>query len=475
MFFNSITFFIFLAIVFALHWLPLSKNRRHQNAVLLVASYVFYGWWDVRFLSLIILSSFVDFFIGRKMDQEEDQKKRKRLLQLSLLVNLGILFTFKYFNFFVNSFMDAFSIEHSSNLIEIILPVGISFYTFQTLSYTIDIYFKKLKHTESWLDFFTFVAFFPQLVAGPIERAKKFLPQIAKNRSFEYGKAVEGSRLILYGMFKKVVIADNAAEMANIIFHTESPYSGLMSMFGVFLFAVQIYCDFSGYSDIAIGTAKLFNVDLMVNFKRPYFAKSFKEFWSRWHISLSTWFRDYVYIPLGGSREGKFRTYKNMFLTFLISGLWHGANWTFVIWGAIHGGFLAIEKMLGRFRPKRMFLTDWLATFLIVLFAWIFFRAENLGHALDFIQNMFVFDGSFTDQLKNLVSSNSQVTIGHAFITFALLIAFFVIELNIEFQWFAKIYYRYKLVRHLSYFALFFGILLFGAFKNKVDFIYFQF
>jgi len=286
MLFNSIPFFFFLIIVFVIYWIPFSKGRQHQNYILLTASYVFYGWWDVRFLGLIFISSICDYFLGRLIHTASTSKQRRLFLISSLVVNLGILFVFKYFNFFVDSFLDAFAVDHSEQFFRIILPVGISFYTFQTLSYSIDIFRKKLKPIKSPIDFFTFVSFFPQLVAGPIERAATFLPQISKARYFSYPNAVLGCRFILYGMFKKVVISDNISEIVNIIFAVDSGYSGLMNVLGVTLFAIQIYCDFSGYSDIAIGTAKLFNIDLMVNFRRPYFASSLKDFWSRWHISL---------------------------------------------------------------------------------------------------------------------------------------------------------------------------------------------
>ena len=334
----------FFVITFSLYWLPLSKLKSHQNIVLLVASYFFYGWWDWRFLGLIFISSITDFYLGQKIHETIEPKKRKLFLMASLGLNLGLLFFFKYFNFFLDSFYSTFGMSEDHNLLNIILPVGISFYTFQTLSYSIDIYRKELKPTHNFLTFLTFVSFFPQLVAGPIERAKKLLPQIEKIRSFSYQNAVLGSRYILFGFFKKMVIADGAAIIVNAIFETNSDSNGLLSILGIILFAIQIYGDFSGYSDIAIGTAKLFNINLMTNFNHPYFALSLKEFWQRWHISLSSWFRDYVYIPLGGSRLGKLFSIRNLIITFLVSGLWHGASWTFVIWGLIHGIFLVIEK-----------------------------------------------------------------------------------------------------------------------------------
>ncbi|MFT7612059.1 MAG: alginate O-acetyltransferase complex protein AlgI [Parvicellaceae bacterium] len=477
MLFNSIPFFFFLAFVFAIYWIPFTKGRQHQNYVLLVSSYVFYGWWDVRFLALIFISSLCDYILGNLIHNSDTKRKRRTFLIFSLAVNLGILFTFKYFNFFVSSFISSFSVESSTDLFKIILPVGISFYTFQTLSYSIDIYRKRLSPAKSAIDFFTFVSFFPQLVAGPIERATNFLPQISKARVFSYPNAVIGCRYILFGMFKKVVISDNLSEIVAIIFKVDSVYSGLMNVVGVLFFALQIYCDFSGYSDIAIGTAKLFNIDLMVNFKRPYFAKSLKNFWSRWHISLSTWFRDYVYIPLGGSKVGPFRVYFNLFVTFLISGLWHGANWTFIIWGAIHGLFLVIEKLLSKTKMKVHSIFGWLITMSIVLVAWVFFRAESLTHSLDYIKSMFTFEGEkgLAQQLKGLLSSNSEITIGHFALVLFTIALFFVVELLIETKKGLRLFKFSAVIRYSCYVSLVFLILMFGAFKSKADFIYFQF
>ena len=336
MLFNSIDFAIFLPIVFLLYWFVANKNLKFQNILLLVASYVFYGWWDWRFLSLIIFSSFIDYFVGISLSKTENSQKRKILLWMSILVNIGFLGFFKYFNFFSQSFADAFTLLGSHmepSRLNIILPVGISFYTFQTLSYSIDVYRRKLEPTKDIIAFFSFVSFFPQLVAGPIERATNLLPQFYKKRKFDYGKAVDGMRQILWGLFKKVVIADNAAEYANEIFNNYEDYSGSTLFLGAVFFAFQIYGDFSGYSDIAIGTSRLFGFNLKQNFAFPYFSRDIAEFWRRWHISLSTWFRDYVYIPLGGSRGGTWMKIRNTFIIFLVSGFWHGANWTFISLG----------------------------------------------------------------------------------------------------------------------------------------------
>ena len=310
MLFNSIDFAIFLPIVFILYWFVTNKNLKLQNFLIVAASYLFYGWWDWRFLSLILFSTVVDYTIGRKLRMEENQTKRKILLWTSILVNLGFLGFFKYYNFFLDNFITAFSFfgtEIKANSLNIILPVGISFYTFQTLSYTIDVYKRNLEPTKDFIAFSAFVSFFPQLVAGPIERATNLLPQFYKKRTFEYDKAVDGMRQILWGLFKKIVIADTCAEYANLIFNNSADYSGSTLVLGALFFTFQIYGDFSGYSDIAIGTSRLFGFNLKQNFAFPYFSRDLAEFWRRWHISLSTWFRDYLYIPLGGSRGGTSR------------------------------------------------------------------------------------------------------------------------------------------------------------------------
>ena len=404
MLFNSLDFAIFLPIVFFLYWFVVQKNLKLQNALIVLASYVFYGWWDWRFLSLIIFSTVVDYLVGQKLRVEEKQSKRKVLLWTSILVNLGFLGFFKYYNFFLENFVDAFSLfgmQINANSLNIILPVGISFYTFQTLSYTIDVYKKKLEPTKDFTAFSAFVCFFPQLVAGPIERATNLLPQFYKKRTFEYHKAADGMRQILWGLFKKVVIADNCAELANQIFNNSADMNGSTLVLGAIFFTFQIYCDFSGYSDIAIGTSRLFGFDLKQNFATPYFSRDIAEFWRRWHISLSTWFRDYLYIPLGGSRGGTWMKVRNTFTIFLVSGFWHGANWTFIIWGALNAiyflpllltnnnrknlGVVAEGKLLPSFRELIAMLT----TFMLTVFAWIFFRAENLIHAFNYIEGIF--------------------------------------------------------------------------------------
>jgi D-alanyl-lipoteichoic acid acyltransferase DltB (MBOAT superfamily) len=370
-----------------------------------LSSYFFYGWWDYRFLSLILLSTLVDYFVGLYLPKQDSQKKQKLLLSCSVLVNLSLLGFFKYYNFFVDSWINLFSSFgyeiNSVWTLYIILPVGISFYTFQTMSYTIDIYKKKLKPTKDFIAFASFVSFFPQLVAGPIERAANLLPQILKQRKFMYQQLVQGSRLILWGMFKKVVIADSLAPIVDNIFSNYQNFGGATLWLGAIYFAFQIYCDFSGYSDIAIGTSKLFGFELRSNFKFPYFSRNIGEFWRRWHISLSGWFRDYLYIPLGGSYQGKTKSIRNIFIIFLVSGLWHGANWTFIFWGLFHS-ILFIPSFI--FNKNRKFANTVIAentflptpreffevgtTFLLVTVGWVFFRSETIADSFGFLTSM---------------------------------------------------------------------------------------
>lgn len=448
------------------------SNRKlvYQNVLLLAASYVFYGFWDTRFLILIFISSLSDYLIGLQLSKAEKDTLRKRWLALSLFINLGILFSFKYFNFFIDSFINlsqSFDFQANINTLKIILPVGISFYTFQTLSYTIDIYKQKIKPTRNVIDFFTFVSFFPQLVAGPIERAAQLLPQFQIKRHFNYEYAVSGIRLILFGLFKKVVVADRLAYSVNLVYDSPQEFSGLAIITATIFFAIQIYCDFSGYSDIAIGTARLFGFDLMTNFKTPYFSTSIRDFWQRWHISLSTWFRDYVYIPLGGNRVSKGRWWLNVMTTFTVSGLWHGANWTFVIWGGIHGLFYAIEKQFEQVRlPK---IISGILVFIIVCIAWIFFRADNLNDAILLIQNATHWSGDF-NLLTLFVNENYGV---FSLIAIGVLIIFDIFNCQNEINyWLQK---QPKVVRWLVYYFLLFAIIYFGEFQNAPEFIYFQF
>lgn len=487
MLFNSIDFAIFLPIVFLLYWIVRYRSVKLQNSLIVLASYVFYGWWDWRFLSLIIFSTIVDYFVSIQMQTEENNKKRRSLLWLSLIINLGFLGVFKYYNFFLDNFSSVFSFfgsEINGRSLKIVVPVGISFYTFQTLSYTVDVYRKKLTATKDFISFSAFVCFFPQLVAGPIERATSLLPQFYKKRKFEYEKAVDGLRQILWGLFKKIVIADNCAEYANLIFNNSDSYSGSTLVLGAFFFTFQIYGDFSGYSDIAIGTSRLFGFNLNRNFNFPYFSRNIAEFWRRWHISLSTWFRDYLYIPLGGSKGSIGKKVRNVFIIFIVSGFWHGANWTFIVWGALNA-FYFLPLMLtnnnrlntdstiakGRFFPsvKEAFLM--LMTFSLTVLAWVFFRAENVGHALRFIASIFS---------KNLFSVPSFNDLeGHPIFPKTILL---VVMIFLLVEWIGResqfaiqhIAVRFNVfARYIFYYAIISAIYWLGA--EEQQFIYFQF
>ncbi|MFY0643034.1 MAG: MBOAT family protein [Bacteroidia bacterium] len=404
MLFNSIDFAVFLPIVFILYWFVVSKNLRLQNILILISSYIFYGWWDYRFLSLIVISTIVDYFVGVELAKSHSKTRRKILLWTSIGVNLGILGFFKYFNFFLENFNQAFSFlgaSIDSPALNIVLPVGISFYTFQTLSYSIDVYRGKLKPTRNLLEFASFVAFFPQLVAGPIERATNLLPQFNKKRKFEYKQAMDGVNQIIWGLFKKVVVADNCAKMVNEIFANYHDLNGSTLVLGAVLFAFQIYGDFSGYSDMAIGVSRLFGFNLMQNFAFPYFSRDIAEFWRRWHISLSTWFRDYLYIPLGGSKGSLKLKVRNTFIIFLVSGFWHGANWTFIVWGALNAlYFLPLllssrnRRHLDNVASNRLFpsireVLSVIGTFVLTTLAWVFFRAKDIHEALAYMSGIF--------------------------------------------------------------------------------------
>jgi len=405
MLFNSSDFLIFLPAVFIFYWFICQRNLKMQNLFILISSYIFYGWWDWRFLSLIAFSTLVDYIVGIKIHHTVSNQKRRYLLWISMLVNLGMLGFFKYFNFFVDSWVDllhqlGYEATHPWTL-HIILPVGISFYTFQTMSYSLDVYRGQIEPTKDFISFATFVSFFPQLVAGPIERASNLLPQILRPRKFEYEKAIQGTRLIIWGMFKKVFIADSLAPEVNQIFANYDQLNGGVLLLGAVYFGFQIYCDFSGYSDIAIGTAKLFGIDLMSNFKFPYFSRNIGEFWRRWHISLSTWFRDYLYIPLGGSKTSSINSLRNIFIIFVVSGFWHGANWTFIIWGLIHAimyiplfiqgtnrKYLSTVAGENSLLPSPKEFVQIFITFSLVTLAWIFFRSPSVEFAYDYITHM---------------------------------------------------------------------------------------
>ncbi len=482
MLFNSIDFAIFLPIVFVLYWFVFKNQLKAQNLLIAVASYVFYGWWDWRFLSLILFSTFVDFAIGRRLSQQHHKGKRRILLWLSIAVNLGFLGFFKYYNFFLDNFIAAFSFFGSSlsgRTLNVILPVGISFYTFQTMSYTIDVFKKKLEPTKDFISFAAFVSFFPQLVAGPIERATNLLPQFYSKRSFNYSLAVEGLRQILWGLFKKVVIADNCAEYTNIIFNNSHELSGSSLLVGALFFTFQIYGDFSGYSDIAIGTSRLFGFNLMKNFAFPYFSRDIAEFWRRWHISLSTWFRDYLYIPLGGSRGGLWTKVRNTFIIFIVSGFWHGANWTFIVWGALNALYFMPLLLRGNnrnnlnviaeksFLPSLKEVSQVIFTFSLTVIAWIFFRADSIFHALEILSEIF---------------SNSILTIPDfdkrhkAFFFLPLIIVLIAIEWigrreefalsRIELKW-------KKPIRYVIYYSILVAVITYAG--QEQQFIYFQF
>jgi D-alanyl-lipoteichoic acid acyltransferase DltB (MBOAT superfamily) len=482
--FNSLEFLIFFPAVFGLYWFGLGHDLRRQNFLLLGASYVFYGWWDWRFLSLIIASSVIDYHVARKLHAATDETTRKRLLAVSLATNLGLLGVFKYFNFFVGSFtamLSAAGIATNTFTLNIILPVGISFYTFQTLSYAIDVYKRKLAPTTDWLQFFTFVAFFPQLVAGPIERATRLLPQFGKRRTFDFRYASSGAKLILFGFFKKVVVADGLATLVDRVYSAPHDYVGFPMLVATLFFSFQIYCDFSGYSDIAVGCARLLGFELMKNFDTPYFSCSLAEFWRRWHISLSTWFRDYLYIPLGGSRGSALRVAFNTLATFAVSGLWHGAKWTFVIWGAIHGCALIAERALGltQQRPdaSRMRLALQLGlTFLLVSFAWIFFRANSTGDALFIIRHIFSDVSEYTQpQLLAGKFRGMGLTLNDVGTSVAFLVVFLVIEI-VDYRKSLQDMFRGRPMLKWGYYYLLVTLLLFWGTRNSAEnFIYFQF
>ena len=400
--FNSIEFAIFLPIVFLLYWFVFNKNLKLQNLFIVIVSYIFYGWWDWRFLFLIAFTSFCSWGSGLLIQKYRDEgKAAKSISAANIIFNLAILVVFKYYDFFATSFANVFLGGKTDGLLlDIILPVGISFYTFQALSYSIDVYKGKLEPTRDVIEFFAFVSFFPQLVAGPIERATNLLPQFQKPRVFDYSQAVDGSRQILWGLFKKMVVADRCAIFANEIFSSYQTQTGSNLLLGAIMFSFQIYGDFSGYSDIAIGTSKLFGIRLMRNFNVPYFSRDIAEFWRRWHISLTTWFRDYIYIPLGGSRCSKSKIVRNTFVIFLVSGLWHGANWTFIAWGAYHAVLFLPLILLGKNRkykevvasdrllPNVREIFQILLTFLLVMIGWIIFRSESIGQAWEYICGM---------------------------------------------------------------------------------------
>ena len=488
MLFNSFEFLVFLPIVFLLYWFVF-RGRQWQNLLVVVASYVFYGWWDWRFLLLIALTSLCSFGSGLLLEHYERQRRRQQIVSAAnIILNLSILGVFKYYNFFVEN-LDALFGMMGYHLdwvtMNVILPVGISFYTFQALSYTIDVYQKKLPATHDIVEFFAYISFFPQLVAGPIERATNLLPQFQQKRNFDYAKAVDGCRQMLWGFFKKMVIADNCAVAVNQIWAAYNEETGFVLMVGAILFTFQIYCDFSGYSDIAIGCARLFGFNLMRNFNFPYFSRSIPEFWRRWHISLTTWFRDYIYFPLGGSRCDKWKIIRNVYIVWGISGLWHGANWTFVCWGLFHGTMLAIYNILGistkyknvvaynRFCPSIKELLQMTLTFCIAVIGWVIFRAETINDAFNYLSSMFSYS------LLNVTESIEALKGFQLTRTIPALIVMIVCEWIQRDKQHAlqlngnNVVFRYTLTRFALYILLI--ILTLGFAGTKSEFIYFQF
>ena len=489
MLFNSFHFLVFFVIVILLYFiLPF----RFRWILLLVSSSYFYMAWRPEYIILIIISTFVDYYASIKMGQQEEKSKRKKYLILSICSNLGLLFFFKYTMFFNESFRSVFSLigfNYKIPTFNILLPMGISFYTFQTMSYTIDVYKGKIKPEKHFGIFALYVSFFPQLVAGPIERSEHLLPQFYNNYKFDIKRIIEGLQLMTLGFFKKVVIADRTAMMVNTIYNQPDKYQGLYFIIATVLFAFQIFCDLSGYSDIAIGIAKVMGIDLMTNFRQPYFATSIQDFWRRWHISLSTWFKDYVYIPLGGSKINRAKFYRNIFITFMISGLWHGASWTFVIWGLIHALYQIIghvtkrhrERLIHRIKidkfPKVLKIYKITVTFTLVCFAWIFFRANNLYDAYYIITHLFI-DIALWSKVNYwfIIMNNMGVSLFEASIVIISIGWLIIIEwLNekkpIQYLLMEKPFY----IRWAFYYILLIFIITWGVFYNASEFIYFQF
>ena len=482
MLFNSINFAIFLPIVFFLYWFGTRRNLKVQNILLLVASYFFYASWNYKFMFLLMFSTFLDYYTGIKIHEASTRKIKLTWLWLSIMINLGFLGVFKYYNFFAESFADALALLgfHADFVtLQVILPVGISFYTFHGLSYVFDLYNDKIKPERNYINYAVFVSFFPLLVAGPIERATHLLPQITRKREFDYTKAKDGLRQILWGLFKKIVIADNCAEYANEIFKNSADYSGSTLVLGAMFFAFQIYCDFSGYSDIALGTARLFGIELLRNFAFPYFSRDIAEFWRRWHISLSSWFRDYLYIPLGGSKGGTWTKIRNTFIIFLVSGFWHGANWTFIAWGFLNALFILPSVIMktnrtnleivakGKIFPGIKEFLSITLTFGLTLLAWIFFRANDLHHAFTYLSEIFSSSLLNIPEFKGMKQSWPLAI---------LIVLFMMIEwLGREQQYaIARLGLSWKRpLRWALYYSIIMVIFLFAG--KEQQFIYFQF
>jgi D-alanyl-lipoteichoic acid acyltransferase DltB (MBOAT superfamily) len=475
MLFNSFTFLFFFIIVFFCYWFIFSKKLSIQNAFIAVASFYFYGTWDWRFLLLLILSLIVDFSVGYLLDKTELERKRKALIVFSVFFNLGLLCFFKYFNFFIDTastLLTHLGFKVHLTTLNIILPVGISFYTFQSLSYTIEVYRKQMSATKDIISYAAFISFFPQLVAGPIERARNMLPQFQKNRLFNYNQAVQGVQLILWGLFKKVVVADLCSEYVNASFGNYVNKGGMELILSAVYFAFQIYGDFSGYTDVARGLAKMFGIEFIINFRYPYFSRDIAEFWRRWHISLSSWFRDYLYLPLGGSRVGKWTTVRNTFIVFLVSGFWHGANFTFIIWGLLHAIYymplllananrnnLQVVALNTSFPSVREILQMFL-TFSLVVLAWIFFRADSLQQAFGYIHRILVWKGFVFIGSKNVFP----------LILFTVIMEWIGRKQENTLETFVN---KYRWAKLPMYFFL--GVMIYSNFSREQSFIYFQF
>jgi alginate O-acetyltransferase complex protein AlgI len=473
MVFNSIAFLVFIALFFPIYFILKGKARLW---FMLISSYVFYGWWDYRFLALIVFSTCLDFYLSVLINNQEDPSRRKLALTISIIVNLAFLGFFKYFNFFIDSANDLlgyFGYQENYNVLNIILPVGISFYTFQSMSYTIDVYRKEIQPEPSLLRFATFIAFFPQLVAGPIVRAIDFLPQLYKDHKFKWSNFQIGLAQVLVGFGKKLVIADSLAPFVDAVFATPDAYSSLVMIIAVVFYSFQIYCDFSGYSDIAIGLAKMLGYEFPMNFNTPYFSKSFSEFWERWHISLSSWLRDYLYIPLGGNRNGKFNTYRNLMLTMLLGGLWHGANYTFIIWGFLHGMYLVLQRLITN--VKKTFglqptgvinsLFSIMLVYSLTCLSWIYFRSPDVATAHTIIGNIVSLDSlSFADLPY-------KFEIAKGVMLLAILLFFEIVSTRVDF---GTIVLRSPAFRVVSFAAILWLIALMGSFIDS-QFIYFQF
>lgn len=478
MLFNSFAFLVFFPTVVGIYFL--SKRREVRNTILLVASYIFYASWNAAFLSLIIFSTFTDYVVGRLVESSKDGLRKASFLGVSLGLNLGLLFAFKYLGFFTesaNSVLDLVGFEFSLPIPHILLPVGISFYTFQTLSYTIDTYLGKRKAEKNFLTFALYVAFFPQLVAGPIERSTHLMPQFNRLQTFDTHRVVSGLRLMLWGLFQKVVVANRLALYVDVTFDSLNIASTGMLLMAALFFAFQIYADFAGYSNRAIGAARVLGFDLMKNFNLPYFADSFADFWRRWHISLSTWFRDYVYIPLGGSRSGEARTRINLFIVFLLSGLWHGAGLTFVVWGATHGVLLVIERILKplfNIAPK---LARQIIVFITVVFVWVLFRADSMPQAMQFFTRLFEATHKGRDifwPYEFYYGDNEVFNLVLAIVVIFIMEGVSYARIKHGEFWRLKIASLPALWRLILYAFFIIVIVLLGVFSNE-QFIYFQF